>query len=316
MISQRWTDPDANYFCISDFDNLDASALVSDPQDDKQNKKPADSNSDTQIANIDNDQEEAESFLNTEQLKATVKEMVSDSVKVSAEGELKEIGDWSVWIDGEFGEFTIGKTMPNPNVLDERSFHIGLDKKVSDDGDLFGFALGLGKTKPKDRSLNSNVESVNYSLSTYGRFEDKNNALQFIFGIGRLEFDSDRQDGNELLTGEREANQLFGSLAFIRSFNNEDSNWLISPYLRLDGSYTRFDKYSENGGEATLTFDELTLSNAKASIGTDISYLFAESRFNAMPYLTEYGYDYSKTSNREYVLHSSRPEYKLLTRSR
>ena len=208
------------------------------------------------------------------------------------------IGDWSVWIDGEFGEFTIGKTMPNPNVLDERSFHIGLDKKVSDDGDLFGFALGLGKTKPKDRSLNSNVESVNYSLSTYGRFEDKNNALQFIFGIGRLEFDSDRQDGNELLTGEREANQLFGSLAFIRSFNNEDSNWLISPYLRLDGSYTRFDKYSENGGEAALTFDELTLSNAKASIGTDISYLFAESRFNAMPYLTlEYGYDYSKTSN-------------------
>ncbi|MDC3012198.1 Ig-like domain-containing protein [SAR86 cluster bacterium] len=294
-----WTDPDANYFCISDFDNLDASALVSDPQDDKQNKKPTDSNSDAQIANIDNDREEAESFLNTEQLKATVKEMVSDSVKVTAEGELKEvIGDWSVWIDGEFGEFTIGKTMPNPNVLDERSFHIGLDKKVSDDGDLFGFALGLGKTKPKDRSLNSNVESVNYSLSTYGRFEDKNNALQFIFGIGRLEFDSDRQDGNELLTGEREANQLFGSLAFIRSFNNEDSNWLISPYLRLDGSYTRFDKYSENGGEAALTFDELTLSNAKASVGTDISYLFAESRFNAMPYLTlEYGYDYSKTSN-------------------
>ena len=139
---------------------------------------------------------------------------------------------------------------------------------------------------------------MNYSLSTYGRFEDKNNALQFIFGIGRLEFDSDRQDGNELLTGEREANQLFGSLAFIRSFNNEDSNWLISPYLRLDGSYTRFDKYSENGGEAALTFDELTLSNAKASIGTDISYLFAESKFNAMPYLTlEYGYDYSKTSN-------------------
>ena len=42
-------------------------------------------------------------------------------------------------------------------------------------------------------------------------------ALQYIFGISKLEFNSDRLDGEELLKGEREANQLYGSLAFIRS---------------------------------------------------------------------------------------------------
>ena len=38
---------------------------------------------------------------------------------------------------------------------------------MSDDGDLFGFALGLGETKPIDRNEESNVESRNYSFSTY-----------------------------------------------------------------------------------------------------------------------------------------------------
>ena len=52
--------------------------------------------------NINNDPKN-ESPQNLEQLKSTVEEWASDPVKVTAEGELKElIGDWSVWIDGEF----------------------------------------------------------------------------------------------------------------------------------------------------------------------------------------------------------------------
>ena len=219
-------------------------------------------------------------------------------MKVTAEGELKElIGDWSVWIDGEFGEFTLRKNRHSTRILDERSFHVGIDR-LSDGGGLYGFALGLGEAKPINRNHESHVESRNYSLSTYGRFEDGSDALQFILGFSKLEFDSDRLDGKELLKGQREANQIYGSLAFIRSFSSESSNWQISPYLRIDASYTEFDKYSEIGGEAALTFDELTLSNVKASIGTDISYLFEGSKFNAMPYLIlEYGLDYSETSS-------------------
>ena len=80
--------------------------------------------------------------------------------------------------------------------------------------------------------------------------------------------------------------------------NKKGGNWIISPYLRIDASYTEFDKYSEIGGETALTFEELTLSNVKASIGTDISYLFVGSKYNLMPYMTlEYGIDYSETSS-------------------
>ena len=47
---------------------------------------------------------------------------------MTADGEIKEvINNWSLWIDGEFGEFTLGKTKHSPRILDERSFHIGID---------------------------------------------------------------------------------------------------------------------------------------------------------------------------------------------
>ena len=284
-----WTDPNVNYFCLTDFDNTRSSEPIlvkassnSDSVVDNSQINDLDTqvsfddvNSEASIMDINTEQDQADNTQNLEEFKSTVKAWASEPVKVTADGELKEvIGDWSVWIDGEFGEFTLGKTKPSPRILDERSFHIGTDKLMSDDGDLFGFALGLGETKPIDRNDESNVESRNYSFSTYGKFDDRSNALQYIFGVSMIEFNTDRLDKEELLKGEREANQLYGSLAFIRSLSNESSNWQFSPYIRFDGSYTEFDKYSEIGGETALTFDELTLSNAKASIGTDISYLF------------------------------------------
>ena len=307
---KAWTDPNINYFCITEFDKPKSSepivtkssynsfTLVTDPQFYDQDTGYVETNPDIEISNIYDEREEAEGVQDFEQIKSSVEEWASDPVKVTAEGELKElIGDWSVWIDGEFGEFTLRKNRHSTRILDERSFHVGIDR-LSDGGGLYGFALGLGEAKPINRNHESHVESRNYSLSTYGRFEVGSDALQFILGFSKLEFDSDRLDGKELLKGQREANQIYGSLAFIRSFSSESSNWQISPYLRIDASYTEFDKYSEIGGEAALTFDELTLSNVKASVGTDISYLFEGSKFNAMPYLIlEYGLDYSETSS-------------------
>ncbi len=324
---KAWTDPSANYFCISDFDNSRSSPSNNSQTSSNSDKELtnskfndseevfADTNSEIQTPNTIYEQKEADSSQDLEQLKSTVKAWASDPVKVTADGELKDvIGNWSVWIDGEFGEFTMGKSKPRSRILDEKSFHIGIDKLLSDDGDMFGFALGLGEDKPADKNYDSHMESRNYSLSTYGKFDDRSNALQFILGISKLDFNSDRLDGEELLKGQREANQVFGSLALIRSISNESSNWQISPYLRLDGSYTEFQKFSEIGGEAALTFDELTLSNAKASIGTDVSYLFPGSKYNLMPYITlEYGLDYSETTsqNMYYTLEGPNKNYIL-----
>ena len=75
-------------------------------------------------------------------------------------------------------------------MFDERSFQVGIDR-LSDGGGLYGFALGLGEAGFINRNHESHVYSGT-SLSTYGRFEDGIDALQFILGFSKLEFDSDR----------------------------------------------------------------------------------------------------------------------------
>ena len=170
MIQNAWTDPSANYFCISNFDNPRSSATIIAKESSKSETEDSNSqfnntevdfvdiDSEMQVLNTNDDQKEADSSQDLEQLKSTVKAWASDPVKVTADGELKEvIGNWSVWIDGEFGEFTLGKTKPSSRIIDEKSFHIGIDKILSDDGDLFGFVLG--ENKPIDRNHDAYMES-------------------------------------------------------------------------------------------------------------------------------------------------------------
>ena len=118
-----WTDPNVNYFCVSDFDNprssepiLVKSSSNSGSVDDSSIINDLDSqiafediNSEVSVMNINAEQDQADNTQNLEEFKSTVKEWASEPVKVTADGELNEvIGDWSVWIDGEFGEFTLG----------------------------------------------------------------------------------------------------------------------------------------------------------------------------------------------------------------
>ena len=107
-----WTDPYTNYFCINDFDSPNSSKSVLVNTSTNLNKEVtnneinnseidfSDTNSEIQLLNADNDQEQTDTTQNLEEFKSTIKEWASDPIKVTADGELKEvIGDWSVWID-------------------------------------------------------------------------------------------------------------------------------------------------------------------------------------------------------------------------
>ena len=84
---KEWTDPNANYFCTSEFNNpKSATSLVDNPQNYDQNTEFADTNLDIQNSNMYNDREEADTSQDTEQLKSTVKEWALDPVKVTASG--------------------------------------------------------------------------------------------------------------------------------------------------------------------------------------------------------------------------------------
>jgi len=147
--------------------------------------------------------------------------------------------------------------------------------------------------------------------------------LEFILGLGKLQFETARTDGADILRGERDANQIFASVA-LRGSNIdskpdkdgivETNNWTISPYAKLDASYTKFNKFNEVGGETALTMDELRMLNVKGSVGADINYLFKVQDSFIIPFSKfEYGLDVSDTStqNMYYTGEGQNTNYKL-----
>ena len=127
---KAWTDPNVNYFCLTNFDNTRSSELTvarnslnsktedTKPQINDSEISFEDLSSEMNILNRNDELDQADNTQNLEEFKSTIEDWVSEPVKVTADGELKEvIGDWSVWIDGEFGEFTLGKSKPSSRIL-------------------------------------------------------------------------------------------------------------------------------------------------------------------------------------------------------
>jgi len=264
-------------------------------------------------------------------LQTLIGTLTSDPITASFGGDSKPVlDDWSVWVDGEI---TIGKTKSASlkHGVYEQSLHIGIDRPLENDDGIFGVALGLGKGKTSVENEDTYVKSSNYSLSAYAKFnQDMIKSryydyldLELILGLGKLQFETARTDGADTLGGERDTNQIFASVA-LRGSNIdskpdkggivETNNWTISPYAKLDASYTKFNKFNEVGGETALTMDELRMLNAKGSVVADISYLFKVQDGFIIPFSKfEYGLDVSDTStqNMYYTGEGQNTNYKL-----
>jgi uncharacterized protein with beta-barrel porin domain len=245
------------------------------------------------------------------------------------------IDDWSVWTSGEI---SVGKSkdtsVASKQDTNHQSIHLGFDRPLEDGGGIVGVALGIGTDKIDIGSDITNVKADNYSVSVYGEFhQDNDTTLEAVLGLGRLKFDTIRKDGPDTLTGNRDADQIFASVTLkgdnigietLRNLNIdtgalkqkdfESDYWGISPYFKVDMSYTKFEQFSESGAVTALTFKEQNMYNTRVAIGVDIDYLFKEDDKTIKPFVElEYGIDMSKTSDvsMHYIVQGEGTNYNL-----
>jgi uncharacterized protein with beta-barrel porin domain len=212
------------------------------------------------------------------------------------------IDDWSMWTAGEI---TIGKTDATSSAskqeLNGKAISLGFDRPVGDN-DLVGFALSIGKDDTDVGTSTTKVKSDNYSLSNYNVLKQESGVtIETVLGLGHLKFDTNRKDGNDILTGSRDANQAFASVT-IRDKTFERNNWSVSPYGKAMLARTNLDSFSETGGATALTFNKQTVNDAKVYVGADINYLVTINNGTIKPFAKlEYGLDVSDSS--EAVMH-------------
>ncbi len=209
------------------------------------------------------------------------------------------IGDWSVWTKGRI---VIGKTDASTTAskkeIDVQAISLGIDRPVGDGDELMGFVLSIGQDDTDIGTASTNVKSDNYSLSNYNVIKLNNNTkIEYVFGVGHLEFDTLRSDGSDTLLGKRKAKQLFLSTTFKPEDTRYVGNWKVSPYSKVLLANTRLNSFSESGGATALTFNKQYVKDAGLSVGMDINSTVTVNNATINPYAKlEYARSSSKTS--------------------
>ncbi|HCH23537.1 MAG TPA: hypothetical protein DE179_04500 [Oceanospirillaceae bacterium] len=222
------------------------------------------------------------------------KEILSTLNPTSSE----KIGQWSMWSAGQvtLGSIDVSATAAK-QAISGNSITLGMDKPISQH-ERIGFALTMANDDVDVGTAGSSVDADNYAMTSYGSFIYPTVTLEGIFGYGQLDLTSTRVDGIETLTGSRKGKQIFASVAVRSNQSRLSGNLSISPYARLDGSYSRLNKFTETGGANALTYNQQAITTAMFAAGLDVNYETYVYGGLLKPYAkVEFGSDFSSDSD-------------------
>ena len=164
--------------------------------------------------------------------------------------------DWLFWSEGSIGVGRVGETSSSSfKEIDTNAITLGWDKKNSQKT-IHGYAITYTKEDVKVGDNGSTLDVHSYSLSKYATFHQKENSyIEGILGASMLDLKNKRVKNSNILTGDRNGKQLFGSIHYINTISKKNTN--ISPNMRLDLSYTKLTDYNETGTNALRYHEQI-----------------------------------------------------------
>ena len=204
--------------------------------------------------------------------------------------------NWSSWSEGSVSMTKIGDSKNSSSKdIDIQSLALGFDTKLNNN-DLLGFAMQFSQSDTEVGASGTGIDSNNYNLSVYRtRPLDNDNFIEGLFGVVLIESDLKRVSGANTLTGSRNGTQIFGSINYGKTLDEEDFN--LTPIARVDLGYTELDGYTETGTDA-LTYGKQTVESGLASMGLEINDVVKFSNSSLKPFGSfQYGLDFSNSSD-------------------
>ena len=180
--------------------------------------------------------------------------------------------DWFQWSEGRI---SLGKK--NAKNASSRDIHsygisIGADKIKKKDRDMmYGYVLQYGNDNIDIGSNGTNLNTDSYSLALYGtKLRDNQFFTDGIIGLNLLDIDHKRVIYDNTLKGDREGQQIFGSINFGKRLHDENLN--LNPGIKLDLGYTKLKAFREKTtlGDSlsdALIYRDQTIKSALATIG-------------------------------------------------
>ena len=232
--------------------------------------------------------------------------------------------DWFEWSEGRisFGKKdTNGTSSRN---IHSYGFSIGADKiKKRDRDSMYGYVFQYTNDNVDIGSDGTNLNTDSYGLALYEtKLRDDQFFTDSVIGFNLLHIDHQRVTYGNTLKGDREGQQIYGSINFGKRLVEEEINY--NPGIKLDLGYTKLKAFREkttvgNALTDSLIYKEQNIKTALATIGLlfDTANQQEEKTTNHHGRL-EYVADFSPSSSAEFYYvnnQSTNYEYKSNNKS-
>ncbi|SMN15082.1 Chitinase [uncultured Candidatus Thioglobus sp.] len=171
----------------------------------------------------------------------------------------RKLNRWDTWTSAKL---VIGNSKGgnnNKTKFNFKSLNIGMDRSLDEDK-MLGFSLGLGKEDRTGTDFSGDIDTTQWTLSTYGALElNQDSSIEAVLGLvkGKHEVSSSTHVANN-----QDSNGYFASVAYRGDLQKDKLN--LSPFIRYDIS--RIKMKANN----VLTSSETATDKAMA-IGLDLS---------------------------------------------
>ena len=180
--------------------------------------------------------------------------------------------DWFKWSEGRI---SLGKNKSiNSSSRDIHSYGIsvGADKIKDDDRDaMHGYVFQYANDNVDIGSSGTKLETDAYSFALYDtKLRDDHFFTDALIGVSLLDIDQKRVIYGNILEGNREGQQIYGSFNFGKRIVDEDLN--LNPGLKLDLGYTKLKAFRERtiAGDSladALLYKEQNIKSALITLG-------------------------------------------------
>ena len=180
--------------------------------------------------------------------------------------------DWFKWSEGRI---SLGKNKSiNSSSRDFHSYGIsvGADKIKDDDRDaMHGYVFQYANDNIDIGYQGSKLETDAYSFALYNtKLRDDHVFTDALIGVSLLDIDQKRVIYDNILEGNREGQQIYGSFNFGKRIVDEDLN--LNPGIKLDLGYTKLKAFREKSNIANsltdaLLYKEQNIKSALVTLG-------------------------------------------------
>ena len=183
-----------------------------------------------------------------------------------------ESEDWFQWSEGRV---SLGKNKSiNSSSRDFHSYGIsvGADKIKDDDRDaMHGYVFQYANDNVDIGSSGTKLETDAYSFALYDtKLRDDHVFTDTLIGVSLLDINQKRVIYGNILEGNREGQQIYGSFNFGKRIVDEDLN--LNPGIKLDLGYTKLKAFRERTvvGDSladALLYKEQNIKSALITLG-------------------------------------------------